>query len=151
MENYKTLYYHRGMKKFPFTAPLCTAVFRIDAGAQAAGTDTTKSFPAGTCIVGFRAKVTEAVTSGGSATVQLGFSGKTMLSAAIAKATLVADYSFGPDDTADAAFYTCTAADTFDCIVGTATLTAGKFDVEVFYIPPMEAQLSSDIKEYTTE
>jgi hypothetical protein len=108
--------------------------FKIDFGAQAAGTATTEVFDKGDMILGFSAVVSEAMTSGGSATIQLGFTGTTMLSAAVAKATAVADYPIGPDHTADAAPYVLVASDTFDSIVGTATATAGKVDVTVWYI-----------------
>ena len=126
--------------------------FRIDAGAQAAGTDTTESFAAGTIVLGFSARVTEAVTSGGSATVQLGFTGTTMLSDVLGKATLVDDYRFGPncDGTEYFAPYHLTAADTFDCIVADATMTAGKFDIEVIYIEALEDELTSSYTEWTT-
>lgn len=126
--------------------------FRIDAGAQAAGTDTTESFAAGSIILGFSAKTTEAVTSAGSATVQLGFTSTTMLSNAIAKATLADNYRFGPncDGTEYFAPLHLTAADTFDCIVAVATLTAGKFDIEVIYIEPLESELDSGFTEWTT-
>jgi hypothetical protein len=146
----KRLYPYEANNEYPTVSPERTAHFRIDAGAQAAGTATTLQLPAGSAVTGWRAKVTEAVTSGGSATVQLGFSGTTMLSAAIAKATLVAGYEFGPDHTADAAFYVMTAADTFDSIVGTATLTAGKFDVTVWYHPPQEGEMDSTFPEWVT-
>lgn len=124
--------------------------FRLDIGAQAQGTDTTEIFKKGSLILGFRARVTEAVTSDGSATVQLGFSGTTMLSAATAKTSLDAiGDELGPDNSADAAPLLLTADDTFDSIVATADLTAGKLDVWVTYVPP-EAPLSTDTHEYTT-
>lgn len=124
--------------------------FRVDAGAQAAGTDTTETFRKGDAIFGFRVHVTEAVTSGGSATVQFGFSSTTMLSAAIAKATLVIGYCVGADATADAAPLILSADDTFDIIVGVATLTAGQFDIDVYYAPATYEPLGSEFKEYTT-
>jgi|TARA_R110002012_G_scaffold80711_2_gene204569 hypothetical protein len=108
--------------------------FSIDFGIQEANTATTEVFEKGQLILGFSAVVTEAMTSGGSATIQLGFTGTTMLSAAVGKATAVADYPIGPDNSADAAPYVLVANDTFDSIVGTATATAGKVDVTVWYI-----------------
>jgi len=108
--------------------------FSIDFGIQEANTATTETFLKGDMILGFSAVVTEAMTSGGSATIQLGFTGTTMLSAAVGKATAVADYPIGPDHSADAAPYVLVANDTFDSIVGTATATAGKVDVTVWYI-----------------
>lgn len=121
--------------------------FSIDFGIQEANTATTESFNKGDMILGFSAVVTEAMTSGGSATIQLGFSGTTMLSAQVAKATAVVDYPIGPANAADAAPLLLTANDTFDSIVGTATATAGKVDVTVWYI---EAPSSHSGYEYVT-
>ena len=110
--------------------------FRIDAGVQAAGVATTENFAAGTIILTWTAKVTEAVTSDGSATVELGFTGTKSYSAGtIAKADLVADFIVVPLVT-DSQPIALNAADTFDCKVATAALTAGKFDVNVWYIEP---------------
>lgn len=108
--------------------------FSIDFGIQEANTATTETFSKGDMILGFSAVVTEAMLSGGSATIQLGFAGTTMLSAAVAKATAVLNYPIGPDHSADASPYVLVADDTFDSIVGTATATAGKVDVTVWYI-----------------
>jgi hypothetical protein len=73
-----------------------------------------------------------------------------MLSAAVAEATLVAGYVVGPDESADAAVYTVSTSDTFDCIVAVATCTAGKFDVTVFYHPPNHSAFDSSFKEWVT-
>jgi len=108
--------------------------FSIDFGIQEANTATTQTFNKGDMILGFSCVVTEALLSAGSATIQLGFAGTTMLSAAVAKADAVADYPIGPSNAGDAAPYVLTANDTFDSIVGAATATAGKVDVTVWYI-----------------
>ena len=108
--------------------------FSIDFGIQEANTATTETFDKGDMIIGFSAVVTEAMLSGGSATIILGFTGTTMLSATVAKATAVADYPIGPANAADAAPLVLVADDTFDSTVGTATATAGKVDVTVWYI-----------------
>ena len=119
--------------------------FSIDFGIQEANTATTETFNKGDLILGFSAVVTEAVLSGGSATIQLGFAGTTMLSAAVAKATAVADYPISCAATAGP--FMLVANDTFDSIVGTATCTAGKVDVTVWYI---EAPASHSGQEYVT-
>lgn len=106
--------------------------FSIDCGIQEANTATTETFSKGDMILGFSAVVTEQPVSSGSATVQFGFTGTAMLSAAVGKATAVADYPIGPDG-GDGPLV-LVANDTFDSIVGTATLTAGKVDVTVWYI-----------------
>ena len=121
--------------------------FTIDFGIQEANTATTETFNKGDMILGFSAVVSEAMTSGGSATIQLGFTGTTMLSAAVGKATAVADYPIGPANAADAAPLVLTANDTFDSIVGTATATAGQVNVSVWYI---EAPSFSSEADYIT-
>ncbi|MFC1535739.1 hypothetical protein ACFL4H_00065 [Candidatus Neomarinimicrobiota bacterium] len=135
--------------KFETSGFVKSVGFRVDAGAQVAGTAELLNFKKGDVILGFRVKVTEDV-AGTSSTVQMGFTGKTMLSAAIAEATLVPGYCFGPDESADAAVYTLPADDTFDCIVAVATLTAGKFDVDVIYLPAEVLDMGDDFHEYVT-
>ena len=145
------IYPVQGSNKWESVGLPIVKAFRIDAGVQGAGTAACLTFNKGDMILGFQAVVTEAVTSGGSATVQLGFTGKTMLSAATGKATLVADYPLGPDESSDAAVYVLAADDTFDCIVATATLTAGKFDVYVTYVPNQVGDsLGSEYEEFVT-
>lgn len=145
----KKFYFNQGSNKYESSGVVCVKSFKIDAGVQAAGTAACKGFKAGDVILGFRAKVTEAVV-GTTSTLQLGFSSTTMLSAAIAEATLVAGYNFGPDHTADASPYCLTADDTFDSIVGVNTLTAGKIDVDVIYLPAENEELGTDFHEYVT-
>lgn len=140
-----------GLQKYDSFGAVKVDAFRIDAGVQAAGTATTKTYKAGSIIWGFVAKVTEAVTSDGAATAQLGFTGTTQLSAAIAKATLVQNYFFGVANDIDASPLVLSADDTFDSIVAVATLTSGKFDVYIVYTEPPTADLADDYtKEYTT-
>lgn len=142
-----------GSNDFEADDMVITKSFRIDAGTQATGTAPTVIFKKGDLIFGFCARVTEAVTSDGSGTVQLGFTGTRMLSVAtIAKTTLVLNYIVGPDQTngAENCPYMITADDTFDCIVGTATLTAGKFDVDVFYAPLQTQALGEIHREWVT-
>lgn len=143
------MYPYDGMGNFgTWNVPLVDA-FRIDAGVQVAGTAACRIYHKGDVILGFVARVTEAVV-GTTSTVQLGFTGKTMLSAATAEATLVLNYPLGPDESADAAVYVLPADDSFDCIVGVNTLTAGKFDVFVIYYPAITESLSTDIYEFVT-
>jgi hypothetical protein len=146
-----TKHYMVEKSDFPSTSPPQTMDFRIDIGVQVhSAAQTTVEVPKGSVVYGFRAVCTEAVTSAGAATLILGFTGKTMLSADVGKATLVAGYVLGPDESADAAVYTLAAGDTFDVLVGTATLTAGKFDVTIFYHPPQDGAMGTDIKEWVT-
>jgi len=106
--------------------------FSIDCGIQEANTATTETFSKGDMILGFSAVVTEAVSTGSSPTVKFGFTGTAMLSAAVPAATAIVDYPIGPDG-GDGPLV-LVADDTFDSTVGTATLTAGKVDVTVWYI-----------------
>ena len=108
--------------------------YKVTATTATVATHILHQFNKGDMILGFSAVVTEAMLSGGSATIKLGFTGTTMLSAAVAKATAVADYPIGPEHSADAAPYVLVADDTFDSTVATATATAGKVDVTVWYI-----------------
>ena len=108
--------------------------FSIDMGIQEANTATTETFSKGDMIIGFSCVVTELVSTGSSPTVKFGFTGTTMLSAAVAAATAVVDYPIGPANAADAAPLVLVADDTFDVTVGTATLPSGKVDVTVWYI-----------------
>jgi len=121
--------------------------FSIDCGIQEANTAATETFSKGDMILGFSCVVTEQPVSVGSATVQFGFSSTTMLSAAVGKATAVLAYPIGPNNAGDAAPYVLVADDTFDSIVGAATLTEGKVDVTVWYI---EAPASHSGPEWVT-
>ena len=108
--------------------------FSIDFGIQEANTAATETFSKGDMILGFSAVVTEAVSTGSSPTVKFGFTGTTMLSAAVPAATAVVGYPIGPNNAGDAAPLVLVADDTFDSTVATATLTTGKVDVTVWYI-----------------
>ena len=127
--------------------------FRVDAGLHAhTETQETRIYKKGDIILGFRAKVTEAFTSGGSATLQLGFTGKTMLSEATIALTSIDAIGdlVVPDESADAAVYVLTADDSFDTIVGTAAFTAGKLDIDVIYLPAAKQDLGDDTHEYVS-
>jgi hypothetical protein len=111
-------------------------MFDIDFGAQAVGTDTTVSFPADSIILTFNANVTEAATSGGGMNVSMGFTGTTMMSDVLAKASVTLASDIGPncDGTEYYAPVYLTAADTFDVTIATNAATAGKVNVVVWYI-----------------
>jgi len=142
----------QGSKKYETTSMPITKSFRVDLGAQAATSWASQLFHQGDMILGFQAKWTEALTSAADAiTCQVGFTGTTMLSAATASATLVANYVLGPDHTADASPYVLAADDYFDIIIpATATASAGKFDVHVTYVPTPDGVCDSTFKEYVT-
>lgn len=145
-------YPHQGSKRFETISGAIVKGFRIDMGAQAADSWAAQTFRKGDMILGFQAKVTEAVTSAADAiSVQLGFTSKTMLSASVTYATLVANYVLGPDESADAAVYVLAADDTFDVIItSTATANAGKFDVSVTYVPAPDGVMDGTFKEFVT-
>jgi len=148
--------YFNGLINYPTTSPPATLDFRVDAGVQIANTNALVTLPKGSFIYGFRVVVTEAVVGSGSATVQFGFTGLGMLSLAVAEATLVAGYVFGSHaagiatNSVMSAPHVLTASDTFDCIVGAQTLTAGKFDITIFYHPPQDGAMDSSYKEFVT-
>jgi len=111
-------------------------MFDIDFGAQGTGTDTTETFPADSIILTFNANVTEAATSSGGMNVSCGFTGTTMMSDVIAKASVTLASDIGPncDGTEYYAPIYLTAADTFDVTIATTAATAGKLNVVVWYI-----------------
>ena len=125
--NVQRYYPHQGSKRFETTSGAITKSFRIAATTQGQTTDTTETFPKGAMILGFQVKVTIDV-AGTSSTVQMGFTGTEMLSAAIAEATLVPGYVFGAalgnDDSGGP--LTLSADDTFDCIVATSETLSHK-------------------------
>jgi len=152
MSKYRTKHYPaNALIHYATTNMLIVKSFRIDAGAQVQGTATTRLFNKGDIIYAFRVEVTEDV-EGTSSTVQFGFTGNRMITAAVAEATLVPNYVFGNQQTAgsEACPYLLTADDTFDCIVATGDLTAGKFDVDVVYAPAQNGALGSEFKEFVT-
>jgi len=134
---------YSGLAKYDSYGGVKVDAFRADIGIQEANTYALKTYKKGTTILSFVAKVVEDVASAGAATVQLGFTGKTMLSAAIAKATLVTGYMQSSLLT-DTNPYVLLADDSFDSIVAVATLTAGKYDVYIVYLDPPTADLGSE-------
>lgn len=91
--------------------------------------------PAGSMIVGGGLAVPTAVTSGGSATVQVKV-GSTNLTSAIGKAALTANSGHNLDQVTNAAAtgLLFNADTSIDYAVGTAALTAGVFHVYVLYV-----------------
>ena len=148
----------QGSNKFQTVAFPVTKAFRINCVGSTAGTHTCVSLPKGSIVLGFVARVAEALESTG-ATVQLGFTGVGhMLSTAHASGTA----TLGTIITGNAgsalssktyqAAYCLTAADTFDFIVGSQAITtgsgAGKIDVFLTYIPVPVGDL--DTSEFLT-
>ena len=119
--------------------------FRIDYGAQAAGVVTTQSFAAGTIILWWSAYCSESAASGGSATLELGFTGTKQYSASTIALADLAEGKVHTSSITDSQPLLLNAADTFDSKVATATMTAGKVDIEVYYLEPGELS-SSDIE-----
>ena len=140
----------QGSKRYETTSAVVVDTFRIAATANtAAATTTLKSFPKGSLILGFVGRVTTAFTSTGSATLQLGFTGASQLSAATAKTDIdgIGDI-VGPSSTNTAGPYVCAADDTFDAIVGTTFFSAGEMDIHVVYVPPPDGVADSTFKQY---
>ena len=152
MQQVQMYYPVQGTNKFGTTSFPLTKTFRLDESAHTQDqTSTTHVFKKGSIILDWVAKVTTAVV-GASGTLQLGFTGEAMLSAATAVTSLdaIGDV-MGPSATA-AEFgkaYVLTADDTFDSINATTAFTAGALDVHVTYIPPQDGVAPSTFKGYT--
>lgn len=125
----------QGTNKFQTVSFPITRAFRVDFGAATTHTATMESFPKGSLILGFSGRVVEAMEAAGAATVQFGFVGSQMLSSALASGTMVADYIVRPSSTAVKIPHVLAADDTFDIVVATTNLSAGKVDFFVTYIP----------------
>jgi hypothetical protein len=112
--------------------------FAVDGGAVSSITLRGDTIPQGAVIENTLIHITTALTSGGSATVGLSSEGAADLQAAVA-------YSGAPwsttgskhgSATATTAPITTTAARNVVAVIGTAALTAGKFEVIVTYSIP---------------
>jgi len=122
--------------------------FKIDFGVQAATTVTTESFAAGSIVLWWSAFCSETATSGGGATLQLGFTGTKQLGPVI----VLAELASGKVHTSlitDSQPLFLNAADTFDATAATADFTAGMVDIEVYYLEP-GAMAAGDGNTYIT-
>ena len=140
----------QGSTKYETTGAICVSTFRFSATANtAAGTKAGPYFTKGSLILGFCGKVSEAFTSTGSLTLQIGFTGTNLLSAATAKTSVDAIGDVvGPAAASVPCAMILTADDTFDFIVGTAHASAGKIDCHVAYLPPPDGVADSTFKQY---
>lgn len=116
-----------------------TYSFAVDGGAIATLTPTNSpTVPIGAIILGGVIDVTTTLTSGGAATIALGFGAGAQV-AALKAATGVASYSAGltlpvvPVFTA-ATYYKLTAAAKISLTVAAAALTAGVMDINLVYL-----------------
>ena len=110
--------------------------FKIDYGVQDGSTVTTESFAAGTIILWWSAYCSETAASGGSATLELGFTGTKQYSAATIAVAALASGKVHTSLITDSQPLFLNAADTFDCKAATAAFTAGMVDIEVYYLEP---------------
>lgn len=112
--------------------------FATDGGAISTITPTNSpTLPANAIILGGTIDITTTLTSGGSATIALGLGSGAQV-AALKAATAVATWAAGqlaviPVFTA-ASYVKVTAATRLTATVAAATLTAGRFDVNLVYI-----------------
>ena len=150
MKNVQKYYPMQGSRAFETTSNPVVTSFRYSCSANTA-TNTTLGpyFPAGTMIMGFQGVVTTAFTSGGAATLTIGFTGTSQLSAAIALGNIdaIGDVC-GPAVTNVCVPITLLAADTFDFLVETTKMTAGNMDIHVMTLPPADGYADSTFKEY---
>jgi hypothetical protein len=116
-----------------------TYSFAVDGGAIATITPTNSpTLPVGAIILGGVIDITTTLTSGGAATIALGFGSGAQV-AALKGATAVASWTAGltlpliPIFTA-ATYYKLTAAARMTLTVAAATLTAGVMDVNLVYV-----------------
>ena len=144
----------QGTNKFQTVSFPITKAFRISLSTAATtGTYTLFTVPKGSVVLGFAARVVNAVETGGAGTVTLGFTGKAgMLSTAVASAAATAGSIIVPNSTAagGALPYVAAADDTFDLTVTTAALVSGDIDVFLTYVPvPVEDLDTSNFLSYT--
>lgn len=112
--------------------------FAVDGGAVGTITLRGDTLPAGAIAVDSLIDVDTVVTSGGAATVAIGFEAATNIRAAATLSTAPALDATGPKRsavlTATAAPVETTQARAITATVATAALTAGKFSVLVWYV-----------------
>lgn len=139
-------YYPVGSDKFGTVAPIKVDAFHIDFGGQTTGTITLRNYPAGTQIVGWAGRITEAAEGLGSATMQFGFTGTIMISSSLTSDLITLGTWFGPSTThEDNGPLLLTSDDTFDSINGTTGMSAGQADIFVTYIPLPKTALDTDV------
>ena len=150
MNKAQRYYPFQGSRKFETNALPLTKSIRYSCTANTADATTALlTFKKGTFVLGFQARVTASFTSGGNATLQLGFS--TMCgyySSAVKVASLTLNTMWGLSSSGVLNVGFLTADDTFDAVVGTTPMTAGEMDIHIMYVPPMSKAAGSDIKQY---
>ena len=138
----------QGSRRYETTSFPCVKTFRLTCtGMTSNKTSTYQQFEKGSMILGFQAVVTTAFSVTGL--LRLGFTGKTMYSTLTGhettKLTTAGNY-LGPSATGVGGSYTITdASDTFDGLSNTKTLTAGKLDIHVLYVPPPNGTASNTV------
>ena len=144
----------QGSRRHETTSFPCVKTFRLTCtGIAADKTTTLHQFEKGSMVLGFQGKVTEVF--GATGTLQLGFTGKGMISTAIEMTTLTSVGVFmGPSTTGAALTYVVEAvSDTFDVINVGYSVTAGgaatgALDIHVLYVPPPDGAADSTYKQY---
>lgn len=145
----------QGSNKFETVSFPITKAFAVDMGAGTSKTNKLFAFPKGSIILGFAAKITEAVDlASATATFQLGFVGTQMLSSKHTTGKAALDVWIGPSSTAVkiplVLSTNVTSSYTFQ-VVASDSFTAGKADVYVTYIPHPHGTLSTaDFLSYVT-
>jgi len=138
--------YPVGQERFKTVAPVVTDAFHIDFGAMTTGTDTLKTYDAGTLLLAFGGRVAEAAEALGSGTMQFGFTGTVLLTSALATGAMTAGAYIGPAPTnEDNLPLLLKSDDTFDVINATTGMSAGKVDMYVTYIPLPKTALDTNV------
>ena len=145
--------YHpvQGVNKFQTVSFPITKAVAVDFGAQTTANATVElcTIPKGSIVLGISVRITETLASTNAATIQFGFTGTPMLTAALTSASTDAAagqvhgaiYAMGSSlASSGTAWVSYTpmqlrADDTFDCILATDPPSAGKADCYITYIP----------------
>ena len=148
MQQVQKYYPMQGSRRYETTNFPCVKTFRLTCtGMTSNKTSTFQQFEKGSMILGFQAVVTTAFVVTGL--LRLGFTSQTMYSTLTGNSTTLfsaAGYAVGPSATGLGGSYTISAAsDTFDGLSNTMTLTSGKMDIHVLYIPPPNGMASNTV------
>ena len=113
-------------------------------------TSTYQQFERGSIILGFQAVVNTVFAVTGL--LRLGFTsqpGYSTLTGFPTTDLTTLGHAFGPSATGLTSSYTITAvSDTFDGLSNTKTLTSGKLDIHVLYVPPPNGNAPTTFKTY---
>jgi hypothetical protein len=146
MQQIQKYYPMQGSRRYETTNFPCVKTFRLTCtGMTSNKTSTYQSFERGCVVLGFQAVVNTVFAVTGL--LRLGFTGQLCYSTLTGFPTTdltTLGNAFGPSATGIGCSYTITAvSDTFDGLSNTKTLTSGKLDIHVLYVPPPNGEADS--------